>query len=189
MLGAMLPDFASMSRARLIEAEHPTVAAGVAFHHATDHVFHGAPTFVDLYERGTSQLEAAGLDRGPARAVAHVGTELLLDGLLLDDALAEIYLQAVDELARGEISLRFHGDGHERFAELKRRLAGHGPPYEYRVPARVAVRLEQILARRPRLAIGPAERPAVTAFLEGVRAELPPRIPTLFDELRRELGR
>ena len=41
-------------------------------------------TLLDLYVRGTGELEAKGLGRGPARAVAHVGTELLIDGLLLD---------------------------------------------------------------------------------------------------------
>jgi acyl carrier protein phosphodiesterase len=186
VLGAMIPDFASMSRARVSGADCPTVAAGIAYHHATDDAFHGAPTFLDLYVRGTATLEAAGVERGPARAVAHVGTELVLDGLLLDDdALASAYLLAVHELPR--VALQFRGDGEPRFARLRDRLLGHGLPHDYRDPERVALRLEQILAHRPRLALASEHRAQVTAFLEQARDELADRLPTLWTELRAQL--
>ena len=46
-LGAMLPDFASISGARSLSAKEAEVARGVALHHRTDEVFHAAPSFVD----------------------------------------------------------------------------------------------------------------------------------------------
>jgi acyl carrier protein phosphodiesterase len=186
VLGAMIPDFASMCRARVSGAECPTVGAGIAFHHATDDVFHGAPTFVGLYARGTAALEAAGVDRGPARAVAHVGTELILDGLLLDDTeLTRSYLSALEALPG--VVLAFRSDGEERFLRLRDRLLGHGLPQDYRDPERVALRLEQILAHRPRLALRPEHRARVTSFLEHARAELARGLPTLWAELREGL--
>lgn len=183
VLGAMLPDFASMSRARLRAVGDPHVEAGVALHHATDDVFHGAETFVALNAHGVDALEAAGLGRGPARAVAHVGIELLLDGLLLDDPpLEAAYLEAV-ALPVAELELSFHRDGAARFEALQERLQSHGLPDDYRWPDRVALRLEQILARRPRLALSPADRPRVVRFLEDARGLLVDRLPTLLAEV------
>lgn len=180
----MLPDFASMSRTRLRGARDERVGAGVALHHATDDVFHGAATFVALNARGVETLEAAGLGRGPARAVAHVGIELLLDGLLLGDpALEAAYLEAVS-LPVAELGLSFRGeDGAARFEALQVRLRSHGLPDDYRWPDRVALRLEQILARRPRLALTPEDRPRVVRFLEEARASLERRLEPLLAEV------
>jgi hypothetical protein len=190
VLGAMLPDFASMCRARLRGADDEIVAAGIALHHATDAAFHGAATFLDLYARGAEALEAAGVGRGPARAVAHVGTELLLDGLLLDDSIAAEAYRAAVALPARELGLRFRDDDDgaaERFHALAVRLAAHGLPHDYRSPARVAGRLEQILARRPRLALAPADRSRVVPFLEATRAALATTLPRLLAEVAEAL--
>lgn len=184
VLGAMLPDFASMCRARLRGAADPVVAAGIALHHATDDAFHGAPSFLALYASGTEALEAAGVGRGAARAVAHIGTELLLDGFLLDDeAACAAYLEAV-ALPHEPLGLAFRDQGAARFAELAARVREHGLPEDYRRPERVAARLEQILARRPRLALTPADRPAVVAHLERAQAEIGRLVPQLLGEVR-----
>jgi len=183
LLGAMLPDFASMSRTRLAGSEDPAVAAGIALHLATDDVFHGARGFLTLYSRGIDRLEAAGLDRGPARAVAHVGTELLLDGLLLGDpSLDAAYLEAV-ALPLDELGLSFRKDGGERFRSLHARLSDHGLPVDYRSPERIAERLEQILARRPRLALAPGDREKVVPYLVEARDELEAVLPVLLAEV------
>lgn len=190
VLGAMLPDFASMSRARLRGADDPRVAEGIALHHATDAAFHGAPSFLELYVRGTEVLESSGLDRGPARAVAHVGTELILDGLLLDDGeTAQAYLAAVALSGEASLGLRFRDEGGAaRFASLHSRLATHGLPDDYRHAERVADRLAQILARRPRLALAPRDRAAVVPFLERTREVLALRLPQLLAEVAEALA-
>lgn len=187
VLGAMLPDFASMSRARLRGARDGAVTAGIALHHATDEAFHGAPTFLELCGQGAETLEAAGLGRGAARAVAHVGTELLLDGLLLDDAEAARCYRGAVALPREPLGLLFHEGGAARFAALDARLREHDLPEDYRSPERVALRLEPILARRPRLAFAPRERPAVVAYLERTQRALSRAAPLLLAEVRRGL--
>src|SRR5690606_22101883 len=85
VLGAMLPDFATMSRARLAEASDVEVAGGIALHHETDRVFHHLPAVLALMRELDERLERAGCARGPRRAVAHIGVELLLDGVLVDE--------------------------------------------------------------------------------------------------------
>lgn len=189
VLGAMMPDFASMCRARLQGSDDPTVAAGIAFHHRTDDAFHGAPTFLALYTDGIEALERGGVSRGPARAVAHVGTELLLDGLLLDDAPAQAaYLDAIALPSTQAPRLRFRGDGGVRFEDLHGRLRDHGLPEDYRSPTRVAHRLERILAARPRLALSAEEVPRIVPWLVDTRSRLRERVEALLEEVALGLG-
>ncbi|HJL19167.1 MAG TPA: hypothetical protein RMH99_26115 [Sandaracinaceae bacterium LLY-WYZ-13_1] len=173
VLGAMLPDLAGMARARVRDAADPRVAAGIAFHHVTDDAFHGAASFLRLQVEGAAALEGRGLGRGPARAVAHVGPELLIDGLLLEDeGTCAAYLDAL-EPPPGALGLRFRGEGGaDRFARLHARLRAHGLPDDYRSPARVGHRLVQILRRRPRLALPEEALPSVVPWLEDVRQTL-----------------
>lgn len=83
-LGAMLPDLLGIAGLRGVEPRDPEVARGLELHHRTDDVFHASDAFVTLQASLRAALEAGGLQGGPARAVAHVGVELLLDGALLD---------------------------------------------------------------------------------------------------------
>ena len=187
LLGSMLPDFASMSRARLKGAADGVTAAGIAFHHRTDDVFHAAPTFVALQAHGVEALEACGVGRGPARAVAHVGPELLIDGLLLDDgAVRAAFLDAVRQ-PTGPLGLQFAGDGGGRFVRLHALLLDHGLPEDYRSASKVAARLARILSRRPRLAMAPDDVDRVTPWLEATRWQLATDLPRLMDEVRRGL--
>jgi hypothetical protein len=175
-----------MARARLVGSSEPAIAQGVALHHATDDVFHGAPLFLRMYTEGITSLERSGVGRGTARAVAHVGTELLLDGLLLERSeIDDLYLEAIALAEHAEIAWR---DGGERFASLHARLAGHGLPIEYRAPDRVAIRLGQALSRRPRLAIAETDSAPVLEWLEGARVSLAPELDALLGEVRHGLA-
>lgn len=175
ILGAMLPDFASMCRARLGEVTDTGVRAGVAHHHAVDARFHRAPEFVALETGGRDALAEAGLRPVVALACAHVGTELLLDGLLLeDDRTVDAYLGALDDApARAEgITWRARpGDdgAPERWRALHARLSSYGAPSIYRDPEAVAGLLERILGARPRLQLEAGQRAAVADWLHGVR--------------------
>ena len=75
----MLPDFFSMLRERLPNFEPGALQDGVDFHHTTDSVFHDSAGFLQWQRASLAQLHELGLRRGPARAVAHAGVELLLD--------------------------------------------------------------------------------------------------------------
>lgn len=189
ILGSMLPDFASMSGTRIVGANDPDLTAGIVFHHRTDDVFHRTSTFVALQARGTAELKEQGLGRGPARAVAHVGPELLIDGLLLDEvATREAYLRAVTGPFPRHPGLRFARGGEARLLRLLARLRRHGVPADYRRPDQVGLRLVRMLAGRPRLALATDDLGVVVPWLEHVRTILEERLPRLMSELLEGLG-
>ena len=96
VLGAMLPDFATMIRARPPTAKQPELWRGVRLHHDTDAVFHDHPVFRELCADAVAALSELGLARGPARATAHVGVEIHIDGVLArDDSARKSYLDAL----------------------------------------------------------------------------------------------
>ena len=56
VLGAMLPDFASMLRTRPPEATLDSVRAGLTFHHRTDDAFHGCRSFLEFSQQAATFL-------------------------------------------------------------------------------------------------------------------------------------
>jgi hypothetical protein len=84
LAGSMLPDLAAMARIRLAPAGGE-VGAGICLHHAADAAFHGADWFNHRNQALRDTLLAAGVGRGAARACAHAGLEMLLDGGLVTD--------------------------------------------------------------------------------------------------------
>lgn len=188
-LGAMLPDFASMIGARLGKHDHAELAAGIADHHRTDDAFHGAPTFVRICREEALGLEQLGLGWGASRAIAHVATELVLDGLLLEDARIERgYVDAIETIDWVLPALRFEKDGIARFRELHARLARYGPPHGYRDPMFVRDRMVQILARRPRLALAEGDAERLADYLPGMSVRVRSAARALLDELEESLG-
>lgn len=190
LLGSMLPDFASMAGIRRIVAGGlQSVSDGIRFHHETDAVFHRAPAFADLTARGLTTLEGAGLARGTARAVAHVGLELLLDGLVLErpdgPGLAP-YLEALTAAESSALQRQLHterGAFDPRLAVLVARLRQAPVPDGYRQPAFVAERLQRMLAGRPRLAMAEGDTPLVSAWLSEIRATLAAQTDTLLQQV------
>jgi hypothetical protein len=193
-LGAMLPDFLGMSRARPRSIDDPELTRGVRLHHETDAVFHRAPAFVEICATAAGALTGEGVRRGTARAVAHLGAELFLDGALLagDDSapLRSLYLEAVAEGAGGSgtrgIAFR-DDDAGDRFRRLVHRLAALGVPDGYRDPIFVGDRLTQALAGRRRLAITPEDDPAVRSYLPELQRRVVERVDALVGSLRAEL--
>ncbi len=148
VLGAMLPDFSSMCGAKLAVEQDPEIVAGLELHHATDAAFHDLPAVVGLMRELDARLAALGCARGPRRAVAHVGIELLLDGVLLD------YAGGCDAYLAGvacETEVAWTPDGASRFAMLRDRLRTYGLPEDLRSPASITERLARVLAPRPLL--------------------------------------
>ena len=71
VLGAMLPDFATMIRARPPRTEHADIDSGMQFHWRTDEVFHRSTAFLTLTRRAVGWLSARGVRAGSALAVFH----------------------------------------------------------------------------------------------------------------------
>jgi hypothetical protein len=178
-LGAMLPDFESMSGARVALAPDAAVAAGIALHHATDAAFHHLPAVTGLMRELDDRLAARGCARGPRRAASHVGVELLLDGVLVDEPR---YRDAYTRALAHDAALAWRDpDGAPRFARLLERLRAYGVPDDLRRADSIAQRLARILAPRPLLAPSAADLVAIRAAL----AEHQPRVAAAAETILR----
>jgi hypothetical protein len=181
VLGAMLPDFAGMCGGRIASADEAEVADGIALHHATDAAFHQLPVVVGLMRELDDRLDGGGCSRGPRRAVAHIGVELLLDGVLVDDArYRAAYLGGLGH----EPALRWRDEeAAPRFAVLLDRLRTRGVPDDLRRPEAIAARVQRVLAHRPRLAPSPGELVVIGQAL----AAFQPRIAVAAETVVRAL--
>lgn len=191
VLGSMLPDFASMARTRLAHDAgqvHELVADGIALHLRTDDVFHTAPVFTGLLQETLDALSARGVARGTARAVGHIGVEMLIDGELLHAS--EVGAAYLDALRAGrELAIGFRdAAGDARWQALRERLLSFGPPHDYRDPDTVLTRLTHVLSARPRLAIDAAAAPIVQAYLPHLQQQVRRELPRLLASLRAALA-
>jgi hypothetical protein len=175
-VGVMAPDLASGAGVSL-RAPTAAVAAGLAEHHRADAAFHSLAWFRSTTQQLSVDLQGAGVRRGPARAVAHVGVELLMDGeLLRDPAIARSFDEAWAVLGAGgpEVAGLVVPEDQRSWLLWLERFTTYVDPRRYADPVSVALATERILARRPRLAFDAGERAAVEAVLvaaaEPVRA-------------------
>ena len=195
VLGAMLPDFASMLGLREPRAQDRVLAAGIHFHHLTDRAFHDHATFRRLCREATVVLGTRGVARGTARAVAHVGVELLLDAALAESATARsAYVAGLRAGQRPELLRNLHWPSAEqvRLGRLMNRLEGgfeeHGD--RAHVPSsQIVERLSRALGRRPRLAIAPRDLPAVVDWVEFTHGAVVASAPALLHELTGDVER
>lgn len=189
VLGAMLPDFLAMLRLSPPPQEQPDISAGIALHHATDAVFHESASFIALTAAARQELAKLGIARGPARAVAHVGVELLLDDTLATPKQhRSAYLSALALASREPwpVLLRSAADG-ERLRALLLRLGERGVPEPALASAGQARRIHHMLRGRPRLEFPESGLEPVTAWLETARPEVAREAPRLVSELRAAL--
>ena len=192
VLGAMLPDFAAMIRARPPATADPAIAAGIEFHHRTDEVFHRSPIFLGLSQSALGWLRAQGVGRGSARAVAHVGVEMLLELPLSRDASGQrAYLGALAGAGGSGLGPRVIWATAEepiRFERLRQALLARGGVTDAVASEVIAERLARALAGRPLLALdGPGQR-AVRDWIVAARAEIAERASPLVAELKSALA-
>jgi hypothetical protein len=190
VLGSMLPDFASMLRERPPQATRGALVAGLHFHHLTDDAFHGSQSFLEFSGHASSYLRSRGLPRGSARAVAHVGVELLLDAALATNSANEAYLSALECALTERVADHIQwqsSDGKARFRQLCRRLVGRGAVGTDAPPELVAQRLRNILADRPRLALDDAGQSVVRDWAMMTRPVVISRAPQLLFEVEQRL--
>lgn len=189
-LGAALPDLGAMGRFRLMgDTPDPDVTAGIALHHATDDAFHRHPTFTGAMARLRTALADDGVGRGPARAVAHVGPELLIDGFLLaDDELAEAVEAAFAEIdALGVALAPLVETSSVAWLHHLGKVQAWGLPDDYGDPHAVARRLHRILSQRPRLELATDHVAAIGDRLAAEQPTLDRSVPSLVDDLERTL--
>ncbi len=168
VLGAMLPDLASILHTACPTSREPMLGDGLAFHHATDAVFHQTATFIELNHDAVHILRALGLRRGPARAVAHIGTEMLLDAnLCRHEGHRETYQEALRYAAGSRLDLAWvSAELSQAFTGLATHLLDRGEAAHSATPERLSFRLARALEGRARLALGEDELPLVAHFGE-----------------------
>ncbi|MEO6602020.1 MAG: hypothetical protein ABIQ16_19225 [Polyangiaceae bacterium] len=191
VLGAMLPDFASMLRTRPPETSHGAIGAGLALHHRTDEAFHGSQSFLEFSRLASSFLTQRGLARGSARAVAHVGVELLLDATFARETTAnEAYLSAIECGLTTQVANHIHwlsGTVESNFQHLCHSLRQRGA-YRSDTPAElIAERLRNILADRPRLAMDDAGQSVVRDWVVSARSSIVSGAAQLLTEVEQRL--
>ncbi len=189
VLGSMLPDFANMAGTRVAREldRDPALAAGVALHHRTDEIFHAAPLFTALLQELLDGLCARGVPRGSARAVGHIGVEMLIDGeLLRGPEIAHAYLDALQDGADLEYAF-VDAPGGARWQRLREALLAHGAPHDYREPEAVLRRLTHVLRSRPRLAIAPEAAQIIRETLPDAQQRVVATLPALLTGVRAAL--
>ena len=180
LLGAALPDLASMAGVRLARAGlDGALAAGVRCHLAADAAFHAHAAF----RAGSGALRRAVADRGvgsgPARAVGHAGWELLLDGTLVGTEAETAFRRG---LAAGEQVLPALGP------EDRRRWTGFlarvrtASALRYDEPQWVAERLHGMLARRPLLRLPDHQVATVADALAAASQAVAEAGPTVLED-------
>ncbi len=182
----MLPDFESMIRIPLIEVRDPDIQRGIDLHHRTDEAFHRAPGFLAFCAHALDELTHAGVRRGTARAVGHVGSEMFLDGWLaskqdhVDDYISALELEVDDRL-------QWQDDG-RAFSKLRARLTIWGAPRDYADPPFVSARLTDALRHRPTLVVLDDQLAQVAEFLPSLQQMVERDAPELLSELRGALS-
>ncbi|MCS6797356.1 MAG: hypothetical protein NZ898_02305 [Myxococcota bacterium] len=187
VFGAMLPDLLAMARLRPLDPLDAEIREGVALHHATDEAFHRSATFLGLCRVAREQLRACGIDGAPARALAHVGTELWLDAVAFEEhPVRERYVPA---LAHGRALLRAGALGEPGalapLEALLERLAHAGLDVVSAEPRALTLRLCSVLARRPRLWPGAHVVDRVERFCAAHRETVRRAAALLLDDVRR----
>jgi hypothetical protein len=185
--GAMLPDFVGMLRLGRPLLRDEALARGVAFHHRTDHAFHDLESFHRLSQQTFAWLSERGLPRGPARAVAHVGIEMLLDEVMAEAASArEAYLAAL--LVPLDSGLAFETPSDlERLETLRRTLFERATP-RLAAPELMALRIRRTLEHRPRLATDDAGEALLREWVHAARPWVASAAPGLLAALRAQLA-
>lgn len=183
VLGAVLPDLASIAGVRLAVGTSPraapaSIADGIACHHAADATFHSLAPFRSRVAAMRRDLLDAGLPTGPARAVAHAGYELLLDGTLVGTATEGSYRRALANVteATGAIAPAHRA----RWLAFGDWIGARPRPMRYDDVEWVAQRLVDILGRRPRLRVEAAHERTVADVLAHHAGAVTGEAPAVF---------
>jgi hypothetical protein len=184
ILGSMLPDLLPMTGSPgNLNFSCPQITRGMAFHLEVDALFHQTETFILLNRTALARLRELGVARGPARASAHMGVEMLIDAQLAEDKVVlEGYLNALRFGAAAADFSPHPPETTQRLRGLCAHLLARGARVHSINEERFRTRLSGTLQHRPRLAPTHTELSLIANYLCGfdtVRTE----VPRLLDQL------
>jgi hypothetical protein len=184
----MLPDFIGMLRLGRPTVHDSVLATGVAFHHGTDEVFHELPGFQRLSRQAFSWLQERDMPRGPARAVAHMGIEMLLDEVMASDpAACDAYISALRVPLDQRLEFSSPLDA-QRLQGLLDALLTRTSSYAEPPAELVAERIRRSLAGRPRLATDDAGQALLGSWVTATRPSVTAEAPEVLAMLRARLA-
>jgi hypothetical protein len=147
---------------------------------------------VELTRSAFSWLLARGVERGRARAIAHVGVELLLDvDLSRAEPVRRAYVAALHGGAANELGRHLSWgapDGQRGFEDLRARLLARGVTADDPAPEVTSRRLRRALAARPRLALDDAAELVARDWVSVARPHVTARAADLARDLAERLG-
>lgn len=166
VLGAMLPDLECMVGSTASRFVTGPLRRGVWLHHATDRAFHDGPQFLAHQEAARSLLATLPVRRGPRRAVAHVGVELILDSALNTPSRLERYVSALEVGLQGAALRGVPFLERLQLRSLLKTLGRRAAYVTPSAPSGVVERLERALWARPALRLSAAELPHVQEWAD-----------------------
>ncbi len=184
VLGSMLPDLCRMAGDKPLEVGG-MVGRGIDCHERADDVFHRHSDFHRLCSAAFERLQKLGLSRGSARASAHIGVELLIDGWLYDDEHGrEHYLASV---ASGSDLLVDHCPS-PALLSVVASLHGRGVERAHTSADAVARRIDYATRGRRRLALARRDLPQLRTWTEDTREAVEAASPRIIRDVASSLG-
>jgi hypothetical protein len=191
VLGSMLPDLCAMVGMDCPRGNNGDLNAGIEFHLSTDSLFHQTEMFTSHNRRALAELRTLGISRGPARACAHMGVEMLIDAVLAEqheylEAYREALLFGAKELSLlngGTIHLSLSLAQRIKLKALLAFLAEKGAWVFESSYLRLRDRLHGALSNRSRLCPSEQELAHIATWLEQDRF-VRPDVTFLLHELR-----
>jgi hypothetical protein len=177
-----------MLRLRRPHVNDATVARGVAFHHATDEVFHELVGFQQLSREAFAWLSERGMPRGPARAVAHIGIEMLLDEVMAREPGAQDAYRAALTVPLASLLHFADAADVERLTRLQRTLFERAALLVAPSPELLAERIARTLAGRPRLATDAQGERLLATWATWTRPRVEAEAPGVLATLRGKLA-
>ena len=166
VFGSMAPDFVGMAGSRLQqEVSNQELADGIQLHLATDRVFNGHPEFIAIKKK-YRQIYQESLDNGPSRLLADPGTEMLLDGFVLQkNAGTDAYLLGMSAVNNPGLNFWEAARDSLKFGAYCMKHARIGVPDFYHDPLTVAQRLQRRVQDRPKLQFSESKLPFIAEVM------------------------
>jgi hypothetical protein len=171
----------------LLGCDSVEVRRGVDFHHHTDHVFHEDPTFTELESKSRVELERLGVRKGPRRALAHVGLELMLDAILARSPEHVNAYQSALHAGTQSWGVALRGGDERALGTLASVLAARAERLAPKTAFELVDRMARVLERRPALCFDEDEREKVLVWAGETSAEVELRASAWLQALKRKV--